>query len=324
VCYNESEKTPGKSRMSDVTPKIKAVLLIVVLIGAFAAYLLFDSAKSIARRGDTPGGSFGASLALPDNDKDADGLSDTDESVWNTDFQNPDTDGDGFLDGEEIASGHDPTKPSPDDSLGISGNVTEELAALMLGGLAEGSLKPDNQKYADSVNLLVDQLFAQVEPPPQSSTKTFLVLENSKENWERYYRDALPLLTGAIEESGNDFIQLLRILERGDADLSDLNAFVQDRDAYQSFISFLQTELAVLDERIRRLESVGVPRDIAEYHHRFIVFLKDLRHQYVLLTRLALDPVAGALALNRAVYLFTEELPDFAYRLSEEFLKDRL
>ncbi len=46
-------------------------------------------------------------------DTDKDGLSDTDEiNVYKTDPQNPDTDGDGFSDGIEVAQGFSPTDPS--------------------------------------------------------------------------------------------------------------------------------------------------------------------------------------------------------------------
>ncbi len=42
-------------------------------------------------------------------DTDDDGLSDQDEiTIWGTDPSNPDTDGDGFLDGQEVESGYNP------------------------------------------------------------------------------------------------------------------------------------------------------------------------------------------------------------------------
>ncbi len=44
-------------------------------------------------------------------DTDADGLTDVEEVVLRTDTLNPDTDGDGFKDGDEMRSGYDPTAP---------------------------------------------------------------------------------------------------------------------------------------------------------------------------------------------------------------------
>ena len=51
-----------------------------------------------------------APVKLEDNDHDDDGLSDKMELNFHTDLSNPDTDGDGFLDGDEIDGGYDPNK----------------------------------------------------------------------------------------------------------------------------------------------------------------------------------------------------------------------
>ncbi len=47
-------------------------------------------------------------VKLEDNDHDNDGLSDKMELNFHTDLSNPDTDGDGFLDGDEIDRGYNP------------------------------------------------------------------------------------------------------------------------------------------------------------------------------------------------------------------------
>jgi len=49
-----------------------------------------------------------SSAAEPLLDTDKDGLIDTQELQFKTDINNPDTDGDGFVDGLEIAKGYDP------------------------------------------------------------------------------------------------------------------------------------------------------------------------------------------------------------------------
>ncbi|OGF19635.1 hypothetical protein A3G56_00360 [Candidatus Falkowbacteria bacterium RIFCSPLOWO2_12_FULL_45_10] len=48
---------------------------------------------------------------LENNDADSDGLSDKLELAFHTDPTNPDTDGDGFIDGDEVNNGYDPAKP---------------------------------------------------------------------------------------------------------------------------------------------------------------------------------------------------------------------
>ncbi|MCK5061434.1 hypothetical protein KAR28_02700 [Candidatus Parcubacteria bacterium] len=51
---------------------------------------------------------LGEGRLISDLDRDSDGLSDNDESIYGTDPSNPDTDGDGYLDGVEVANGYDP------------------------------------------------------------------------------------------------------------------------------------------------------------------------------------------------------------------------
>ncbi|MFH0955731.1 MAG: L,D-transpeptidase family protein [Candidatus Falkowbacteria bacterium] len=50
-------------------------------------------------------------VKLEDNDNDGDRLPDRMELNFHTDLTNPDTDGDGFKDGDEINGGYDPLKP---------------------------------------------------------------------------------------------------------------------------------------------------------------------------------------------------------------------
>ncbi len=48
-------------------------------------------------------------------DRDQDGLSDEEEKALGTDWQNPDTDGDGYTDGVEVSGGFNPLVPAPGD-----------------------------------------------------------------------------------------------------------------------------------------------------------------------------------------------------------------
>jgi len=50
-------------------------------------------------------------------DSDRDGLPDYLETCWGSDPNNPDTDGDGYLDGQEVNNNYDPLIPSPNDKI---------------------------------------------------------------------------------------------------------------------------------------------------------------------------------------------------------------
>lgn len=57
------------------------------------------------------GGFMGEMVPSSDLDSDNDGLSNNMEEIYGTDKNNPDTDGDGHKDGEEVKNGYDPTIP---------------------------------------------------------------------------------------------------------------------------------------------------------------------------------------------------------------------
>lgn len=56
-------------------------------------------------------------LVLAGKDSDNDGLKDWEESLWKTDPNLSDTDGDGTTDGKEVLQGRNPMKPGPNDKL---------------------------------------------------------------------------------------------------------------------------------------------------------------------------------------------------------------
>ncbi len=284
--------------MSDVTPKIKAVLLVVALLGAFAAYLLFDSAKSIARRGDTLGSSLGASLALPDNDKDADGLSDTDESLWNTDFQNPDSDNDGFLDGEEIASGHDPATPGPDDQLDFGGplNLTERVSDLVLAGLQEGSLKPDDPRFAASLNAIADEITTQalLNSLPNEDLGVIQV-ENNPRTRQEYRNFMEPFLSSMLST-----LQFTTEIEE-----DDTQALTIKREEILGLIT--------------RLAGVPVPKPWVQLHENLLKILQDIERNYFLLERLTDDGLQRLTSLGALIDIFSNLLPELLYQYGDAF-----
>lgn len=172
--------------------KIKIFFGFLALIALFSVYSVFNSLNGRP----APFAAIGLQTPLPNPDIDADhdGLTNKEESYWNTDFQNPDTDGDGFLDGEEVASGHDPLKPGPDDLLAKFPNLTEKIQKLVVGGLYSKDLKPDNKNFDSSIGnisaVIVDDFYQSLLfPRPQ-----LVLTDNSKESQEFYLRTALQIL----------------------------------------------------------------------------------------------------------------------------------
>jgi len=102
------------------------VAVLILLTGIFiGGYLVLKSGKiSAGELSDIlKGQPINPSTCNPDandanKDSDNDGLKDWQEiQIYKTDPCRQDTDGDGYLDGEEVVSGYDPAKKAPGDEL---------------------------------------------------------------------------------------------------------------------------------------------------------------------------------------------------------------
>ncbi|MEX1112316.1 MAG: thrombospondin type 3 repeat-containing protein [Candidatus Andersenbacteria bacterium] len=100
-------------------------ILILSIVGG-TVYLVIQRLNSTGNQdvaNDTGVGSLqeadrgSQQIINPTGDDDNDGLSNADERLWGTSPNNLDTDSDGFLDGDEVQAGHNPTIPGPDDRL---------------------------------------------------------------------------------------------------------------------------------------------------------------------------------------------------------------
>jgi hypothetical protein len=79
-------------------------------------------------------------VRLEENDYDKDGLNDRLELTFHTDLTNPDTDGDGYQDGEEINAGYDPLNKEPIKlPKRIEVNIGAQQLSYFLGGVRLGT-----------------------------------------------------------------------------------------------------------------------------------------------------------------------------------------
>jgi len=76
------------------------VCLAILCCLVFLSFAFFVSAQQAQQNGSTQNNVF--------LDSDQDGLTDQEEQALGTDPHNPDTDGDGYLDGAEVKAGYNP------------------------------------------------------------------------------------------------------------------------------------------------------------------------------------------------------------------------
>lgn len=129
--------------------------LIVGIVGG-ATVLVLQRLRDQGEQAPQPAEEFGqlqeAELGSPQivesADDDNDGLPNTEEVRWGSNPTNPDTDGDGYLDGEEIAARHNPIVPAPNDLL-----PAEAAPSPAAPTVVPGPLTNVDQYFAEGLDL---------------------------------------------------------------------------------------------------------------------------------------------------------------------------
>ena len=279
-----------------MTTKIKIIAGLLIIGAVFSVYrigrFVFDLAPTKAFIKNA------ASLPPANQDPDKDGLSNSDESYWNTDPFNADTDGDGFLDGEEVASGHDPLVQGPNDLLGSS-NLTQELSRLTLAGLSEGSLKPDNPEFETSITNMTTFIMSEAYVGSKIDVSKIQKVKHSTSSEERYLKDVVPLFIEMILVFEDETIKIIPIMDKiGSTGFVDTSL----KEYFQSKHFQLKN---ILDKGI----NMTVPENYFDAHTQFLNTVNQLAQINRLVAEGDKDPVKAAIALQK--------LPDFFKIISD-------
>jgi hypothetical protein len=280
---------------------IKIILGSLALIAVISSYSLLSSLKNnpLAKLAKLANISQGSQLEEPDNDTDNDGLSDNDERAWGTDFTNPDTDGDSFKDGEEIASGHNPNVAGPDDLINKKQNVTQRISELMLAGIKEGSLRVDSSNFNSSIETLVDEALHQTQVNAvKINSSSLKIIPDTKENLLKYKEKIDPEIKFWATENPNSLLDF-------STGLDDLMLNNKEK----TLNNFLKKEVELLEEKILKLESMEVPKSVSKSHNSLIYLAKQEKAQYLLSKESKDDPIQTMVILSSVVTIVTESIP---------------
>ncbi len=109
----------------------------------------------------------------PNGDADQDGLINADEALWGTDAYTADTDGDGYLDGDEVTNQHNPTIAGPNDTLPDNYEPGQDLQALDLAPLqVDQYFESDLDLYAEKSNLT--EAYTQTHSTEETTTANMI------------------------------------------------------------------------------------------------------------------------------------------------------
>jgi hypothetical protein len=248
-------------------------------------------------------------------DTDHDGLPDTQEATWRTSTTNPDSDGDGFLDGEEVASGHDPRTKGPNDAFIKPLNLTQKAASLVAGGLLSGDLNKESATYAQSLDNLSDALTKAFRENSTTTEDTLTTVADTPQAHQAYITTMAWKLKTTLAVAIDDGVEFLYSLN--DVPLSNLSVLTADTARYTKYQARI-TELSRQSGMFAaQLASVPVPVRIRTQHANLVRSLRILERQYQIASTLKSDPIQGSLAIHALVAMHSQEIPKVILSFSD-------
>lgn len=235
-----------------------------------------------------------------DADWDNDGLNNRDESYWNTDPNNSDTDGDGYFDGEEVASSHDPLITGPDDLIN-SGNITQEFSKLTLSGLYEGSLKPGSPNYDKSID---DLTLAVIDDARQGFQKnlnnlSIRMTNSDRETQEIYIKNFSKL----FKKLAIDYFEEMAHFEK------NLNTIGSAGFGEPDMVKYFQSKTTEFQEVFNNALQAYVPKNWAQSHLGFLKIAGELTEINRSVSSGSEDPLKATIALSKLV-IFLDVIPE--------------
>ncbi len=275
--------------------KLKLILGVLVLGALFFGY---QTATGILPNTITPASLPPSSLTaqigratIPD-DTDHDGLDDDDETEYRTDYRDSDTDNDGYLDGEEVVSGYDPTKET-DDHLNADKNVTQLYLNRLMAGVVAGDLNPKNNDPAKrdaGLQMIALATLADVQTVianDQSITKINVAPDNV-ENITAYGNFVDTNLNGSAFQfpfglQGVRFRVALDQIKNNNQDRA-----VKTFAMYERFF----TKQAAI------WRATSVPKTFVNFHTMFLNYLTTMEGHYRATANMKSDPMLAQIALT--------------------------
>lgn len=214
-----------------------------------------------------------------DKDDDADGLSNAKEIIYGTDLKNPDTDQDGFLDGQEVKNGFDPTQPG---RIKLSQRGTKNLTIEYFSWVKA------QQGFSDP---RLDQNLIQTF----FEANNLLSFETSKIS-----KDQLQITQNSPENLRAYLVALSRI------------QLPQEQISYQAMASQILTGqstpklggvIQALEQLQSQLQELPVPASALSIHQEYLGIVQELKTMFAQLTQAQTDPVLLSLNQRKGQWL---------------------
>jgi hypothetical protein len=305
--------------------------ILILLAGVFiGGYLVLKSGRGFAGQlTEILGGQTTAvATCTPDpydsgKDSDDDGLKDWQEmQIYKSDPCKADTDGDGYLDGEEVASGYDPTKKAPGDELpgvqtksrGLPKNLTQALRQKLAAQIEQNKIVPfaasgellsaeEIENYPgiqQSIQETINNAGSLFAPDKITDEQIKTTPDNSKEAVQRFAAQVATTIPSSV---GSD------LLAQSEAEMF-LSALEKN-----DFTS-LEKELQIYQGAYEKLKGLTVPSNLAPLHKEQLEILSQTIKIYQAIKEINIDPLKANLALQ-AYELLGQRVLNWTQKLSQ-------
>src|SRR3989338_302605 len=243
------------------------------------------------------------------NDPDNDGLTNSEEDYWTTNPNNADTDGDGYLDGDEVVNGYDPLISG---LTPIGGSVTDQFVNLTLSGFVEGSLKEDSPNYFQSLDDITSSVIDRVEAGQIASIE-FPTVQSTRENQQIYLESLKPIFKDLLIAYYGEAYQLIDQLENlGAKGFSN-----------SEVISFFSQYTNIALNISRSFQDVKVPENWKKEHEILSSFVTNFRNSNSSLQKGQVDPINATNSLNALIDM-AESVPSLVEAYEQKIKKEEL
>jgi hypothetical protein len=264
-----------------------AVALLVAILMVVGAYFLSPSAEPAIEAANA-GVSDDLTKLLADKDSDGDGLKDWEETLWHTDPNNPDTDGDGIPDGVSVDQQIKDAKDSGTDiaaeieALNPSSKFNRAFFNEYLN--VKGEL---GQVTGTSIQYVVQRALLAAEPPPRTAYDVSTL-------------KTVPL----TESSGKTYIEAVStVLIPEDPSVIEKNEAVLFDDAIKNGNESAAAKIALIGKGYQsiadKLIKISVPSSLKNEHDALIQASYTVGTTVYELSLLFDDPVTTLYALVR-------------------------
>jgi hypothetical protein len=286
-------QVPSAGRL--VTVAIAVVMLVFVIA---VSYIFYGRAAVGQPSVPAPSKLVAQDLSVYEQDPDADGLPDWQETLYGTDPKNPDTDGDGFTDGEEVKGGYDPlvarvNEHTSSSTVAFGGTSSSTLPTTATDALAK--------ELFGSYMLTLNQGQTKLTPEEQDvlvkqalvSTRQYLIPPS--------YTEKDVTVVAATDAARASYLHTVRTtvdaMRVGVPNEIDSLVAMTQGDQAQA-LRDLTTTTAQYARYTDTLRSIPVPSDAVALHVELVSALLLYINTLEGFSKLTVDPLRAAAAIN--------------------------